>query len=67
MNRFFARRALCDRVEEKVLGKESAQQQEREKVRRQKRRRSRKAKEKMLKNKAHRSSVKQLRKSPASD
>jgi len=48
MNRFFARRELCDRVESKIKGIQSAKQQEQEKVRRQKRRRSRRQKARML-------------------
>ena len=41
MNRFLARRELCDRIEERKLGAASRRQQEAEKIRRQKRRRSR--------------------------
>lgn len=48
MNRYFARRELCDKVEERIEGIKSAKQQEREKIRRQKRRRSRKQKARML-------------------
>lgn len=48
MNRFFARRELCDRVEERLEGIKSARQQEQEKIRRQKRRRSRRQKARML-------------------
>lgn len=48
INRFLARRILCDVIEEKMLGKESKIQQEIEKIRRQKNRRSKKAKEKVL-------------------
>ena len=59
-NRFFARRELCDKIEEKILGVQSAKQQEYEKIRRQKRRRSRRAKEKMLDAK-HRQSEKKER------
>src|SRR5262245_40955641 len=62
LNRFFARRQLCDRIEEQVLGEASKRRQEIEKIRRQKRRRSRKAKEKMMRDKAHRGGLKQLRK-----
>lgn len=62
MNRFLARRLLCERLETKILGRRSAEQQQREKIRRQKRRRSRRAKEKMLAEKHHRSDIKQLRK-----
>ena len=48
LNRFMARRELCDRLEERVLGAKSAKRQAVEKVRRQKRRRSRRQKERML-------------------
>jgi protein subunit release factor B len=48
MNRYFARRELCDRLEERVKGEASARRQEQEKVRRQKRRRSRRQKARML-------------------
>jgi protein subunit release factor B len=48
MNRFFARRELCDRIEEKITGQKAARQQEQEKIRRQKRRRSRRQKARML-------------------
>jgi protein subunit release factor B len=44
LNRFYARRELCERIEEKRDGAKSKKQQEREKVRRQKRRRSRRSK-----------------------
>src|SRR5262245_51395336 len=58
MNRFMARRLLCDRLEAKILGEKSKEEQRREKIRRQKRRRSRRAKEKMLKAKHHRGEIK---------
>ncbi len=48
LNRFLARRILAEKIEEMILGKQSAQQQRIEKLRRQKRRRSRRAKEKVL-------------------
>lgn len=64
MNRFLARRDLCDRLEERVLGEKSKKEQEFEKIRRQKRRRSRKQKEKMLAEKKIHSSKKQLRQKP---
>jgi peptide chain release factor len=48
MNRFFARRELCDRIEERIQGVKAAKEQEREKIRRQKRRRSRRQKARML-------------------
>ena len=48
MNRFLARRLLCDKLDERRRGAASAAEQARERIRRQKRRRSRRAKEKML-------------------
>jgi protein subunit release factor B len=47
-NRLIARALLADKIEEQVKGRESARQQEHEKVRRQKRRRSRRSKQRML-------------------
>ncbi len=61
LNRFHARRELCDRIEARLLGAESKAQMEAHKIRKQKQRRSRKAKNKMLKDKAHRSAVKRDR------
>lgn len=63
LNRFLARRELCDRIEEKVLGQKSARQQEAEKIRRQKRRRSRRQRERMLDDKRKHSAKKQSRRS----
>jgi protein subunit release factor B len=60
-NRYWARRELCDRIEEKVLGEKSARQQADEKIRRQKRRRSRRAKARMLDAKTKQGAKKQLR------
>lgn len=51
VNRFLARRDLCDRLEERTLGAQSRRRQEQEKIRRQKRRRSRRQKERMLRDK----------------
>ncbi|HXJ32963.1 MAG TPA: peptide chain release factor-like protein [Candidatus Eisenbacteria bacterium] len=48
MNRFLARRLLCEKIETRRLGIASAAEQARERIRRQKRKRSRRAKEKML-------------------
>ena len=67
LNRFLARRLLCEKLEAKVKGKQSKEEQKREKIRRQKRKRSKRAKEKMLKDKRERSEVKQSRKKPSSD
>jgi protein subunit release factor B len=61
MNRFLARRLLCDKLEAKVRGIASAAERERERIRRQKRRRSRRAKEKMLAGKHARSETKAAR------
>ena len=58
INRYAARKELCERIEEKKLGLKSARQQAFEKIRRQKRRRSRRAKEKMLADKSHQSTKK---------
>ncbi len=60
-NRYWARRELCDRIEEKVLGDKSARQQAAEKIRRQKRRRSRRAQAKMLDAKTKQGAKKKLR------
>lgn len=65
-NRFFARRDLCDKLEEKILGVKSQKRQEQEKIRRQKRRRSRRAKNKMLDEK-HRQSDKKMLRRPVSE
>src|SRR6267154_819885 len=61
LNRYYARKELCDRIEEKIEDKKSERQQMIEKIRRQKRRRSRKSKEKMLAAKKHVSEKKSLR------
>src|SRR5882762_9030585 len=53
MNRFFARRKLCEELEERVEGIKSAKRQKIEKIKRQKRRRSRRSKDKMLADKKH--------------
>ena len=61
LNRFTARRLLCERLSAVIAGEASAAQQEREKVRRQKRRRSRRAKAKMVAGKRHRAGIKSTR------
>jgi protein subunit release factor B len=60
-NRFFARRELCERLEERLLGARSARQQEIEKIRRQKRQKSRRQKARMLEDKRHQAAKKQAR------
>lgn len=62
LNRYLARVELCDKLEAKVAGIASRQEQERERIRRQKRKRSKRAKEKMLGQKRLRSSIKSGRK-----
>ena len=61
MNRFLARRILTDKIETKVLGRESAEQARIEKIRRQKRKRSKRAKDKMLDDKRMHADVKKGR------
>jgi len=67
MNRFLARRLLCDRIEERRTGAASRAQQEAERIRRQKRRRSRRAKVKMLADKRARSATKSARRPVSAD
>lgn len=64
VNRFLARRLLCDRVEEMRTGRIAAEVAERERIRRRKRRRSRRAKAKMLEAKRRRAETKRLRARP---
>jgi peptide chain release factor len=64
LNRFLARRELCEKIERRSLQEQSAKQQKIEKIRRQKRRRTRKQKEKILKDKKRRSNLKSLREIP---
>ena len=61
LNRFLARRELCDRIEERMAGERSRKEQEREKIRRQKRRRSRRQKARMLDDKRKQGEKKALR------
>jgi protein subunit release factor B len=62
LNRLYARRELCDKIETLLFKEKSAQQMAIEKIRRQKRKRSRRAQEKILANKKHRSEIKEHRK-----
>ena len=50
LNRFLARRILVEKLEKKILGKNSKEEMKREKFRRQKNRRKRKSKKKYSKN-----------------
>jgi len=58
LNRYFARKILADKIEAKILGKESEEQQRIEKIRRQKRKRSKRAKMKILEEKKKQSQKK---------
>ncbi|MFM2196784.1 MAG: hypothetical protein RLZZ505_216 [Verrucomicrobiota bacterium] len=66
MNRFLARRELCDQMDSIINGKLSAKTQEIEKLRRQKRQRSRRSKQRSVADKRMLSQKKALRRSPES-
>jgi protein subunit release factor B len=61
LNRFLARRILADRIEKRVLGEQSAEEQRIERIKRQKRKRSKRAKLKMLEGKRKHSEKKKAR------
>ena len=61
LNRFLARRELCDRIEARIKGAASARQQEVERIRRQKRRKSRRQKARMLDDKRQHGAKKAMR------
>lgn len=61
LNRYRARKILCDKIERQLLGKQSEEQQRIARIRRQKRRRSRRAQEKVLAAKRARAEIKHLR------
>ena len=61
LNRFFARRELCEKVATEIKGIQTKKKQLIEKIKRQKRRRSRKAKEKTLQEKKKQSDKKLTR------
>lgn len=61
INRYLARKKLCDRIDEQVHGVESAKRKREEKIRRQKRRRSRRQKARMLDEKRTQGEKKKLR------
>lgn len=63
-NRYYARRRLCEKLDEMQKGEKSKKQQEIEKIRRQKRRRSRRTQQKILEEKKQRGELKQTRKKP---
>jgi peptide chain release factor len=64
LNRFLARRLLCEKLEARIHGIASEEQHRREKIRRQKRKRSKRAKEKMLSEKRHQAVRKEMRRRP---
>ncbi len=61
LNRVLARRILLDKIEAKLAGARSAEEQRIERIRRQKRRRSRRAKLRLLADKRHQAEKKTLR------
>lgn len=61
LNRFLARRILLDKIEAKLRGERTAEEQEIARIRRQKRKRSRRAKLKLLADKRHQAEKKSLR------
>ena len=61
MNRFLARRLLCEKLDAQRRGVARAAEQARERIRRQKRKRSKRAKEKMLASKRAQGEKKALR------
>jgi hypothetical protein len=67
MNRFLARRELCEELEAIRDGKESERVQEIEKIRRQKRRRSRRSKQRSIVDKRLLSHKKSLRRPPSGE
>ena len=67
LNRFLARRELCEALEQIRDGKASAKSQAIEKMRRQKRRRSRRSKQRSIADKRAQSVKKSLRRPPAAE
>ncbi len=61
LNRYYARRLLCEHLDQQIKGAASRRQQAAEKIRRQKRRRSRRQREHMLEDKHKRADCKRLR------
>src|SRR5438309_393856 len=61
LNRFLARRILLDKVDAKLRGARTAEQQQIARIRRQKRKRSQRAKLKLLADKHHQAEKKSLR------
>jgi peptide chain release factor len=64
-NRFYARRILCEKIDEMINHEKSKKKQLVEKIKRQKKRRSKRAKKKMLDDKGKRGILKETRKKPS--
>lgn len=64
MNRYWARKELCEKIETQILKIKTEKQQLMEKKRRQKRKRSKRAQQKVLEAKKQRGHLKQLRATP---
>ena len=64
LNRFLARRKLCEGIEAKIFQEKTEQQKLTEKIRRQKQRKTRKQKQKMIEEKRTISEKKSMRRSP---
>ncbi len=67
LNRFLARRLLCERLDARQRGAASEKQQAIERIRRRKRQKSRRQKLRMVADKRHRAGIKALRGAPAAD
>lgn len=67
INRYLARRELCEKIETQILKVKTEKQQLIEKKRRQKRRRSRRSQQKVVKAKKQRGHLKQMRSTPSSE
>ncbi len=67
LNRFLARRLLCDKVERLIAGRKSAEAERIARLRRQKRRRSKRAQEKVLEAKRRQGEKKSARGRPEAD
>ena len=66
INRYLARRELCEKVANKLLGEKRTRDKKADKVRRQKKRRSRRLQQKLIAGKRQLSEKKTLRKPPSS-
>jgi protein subunit release factor B len=67
VNRYLARKMLCETIKERLFQEKSKKQQAAEKIRRQKRTRSRKQKKKMLEGKRMHAATKSLRQAPSAE